>query len=71
MRKTTVAYVAYVTSRHHFTHRCLVTPFPATHMDKTEALYMPRLIVVFPSVYALILALEKGSEVEQRDKRGR
>ena len=71
MRKTTVAYVAYVTSRHHFTHRCLVTPFPATRMDKTEALHMPRLIVVFPSVYALILALEKGSEVERRDKRGR
>ena len=43
MRKTTVACVAYVTSRHHFTHRCLVTPFPATRMDKTEALHMPRL----------------------------
>ena len=58
------------------THRCLVTPLPATGVDKTDnlpiginkTLHMPRLIVVFTSFYAFILALKKSGEVEQRDR---
>ena len=54
---------------------CDVT-LPATGVDKTdnlpicitETLHMPRLIVVFTSFYAFILALKKSGEVEQRDR---
>ena len=58
------------------THRCLVTPLPVTGVDQTDnlpigitkTLHMPRLIVVFNSFYAFILALKKSGEVEQRDR---
>ncbi|CAL8255868.1 unnamed protein product [Arctogadus glacialis] len=54
---------------------CDVT-LPATGVDKTvnlpigitETLHMPRLIMVFTSFDAVILPLEKSSEVEQRDR---
>ena len=49
---------------------CDVT-LPATGVDKTditENLHMPRLIVVFTSFYAFIVALKKSGEVEQRDR---
>jgi hypothetical protein len=49
---------------------------PATGVDKTDNLsicitenrHMPRLIMVFNTFDAVILPLEKGSEVEQRDR---
>ena len=57
---------------------CLVCaiPLPATGVDKTdnlpigitETLHMPRLIVLFISFYAFILALKNSGEVEQRDR---
>ena len=34
----------------------------------TKTLHMPRLIVVFTSFYAFILALKKSGEVEQSDR---
>ena len=46
---------------------CNVT-LPATGVDKTEILQMPRLIMFFTSFDAFILPLEKSSEVEKRDR---
>ena len=56
---------------------CLVCDItPATGVDKTdnlpicitENLHMPRLIMVFTSLDAVILPLKKSGKVEQRDR---
>ena len=58
------------------TRPVLDVTLPATGVDKTdnlpigitETVHMPRLIMVFTSFDAVILPLEKGGEVEQRDR---